>query len=102
MLCLCTSFLNNSLPVTRRSRPCVQDSTPETRRLRKSPKKRKSLTRHVLLLWKRLTRPARPRRSRRFSFLPEGFIRVETPQTQTEKSSSPVMELSDVGQEGYA
>ncbi|RDB23354.1 hypothetical protein Hypma_009106 [Hypsizygus marmoreus] len=95
MFCLPISFFNNKTrirgsvrqPVRRgktlrpkyRGRPeLLRSAVPVAQRgPRRAAKRRTSFKRRLLLIWKRLTKPRRSRRSRRFSFMPEGFVRVE-------------------------
>ncbi|EDR14664.1 uncharacterized protein LACBIDRAFT_305516 [Laccaria bicolor S238N-H82] len=40
----------------------------------------KTFVRRVILFWKRIKEPKRPRHSRRFSFIPPGFVTVDPAQ----------------------
>ncbi|KAJ7334075.1 hypothetical protein DFH08DRAFT_298038 [Mycena albidolilacea] len=46
---------------------------PELHAIRVVRKPRKTFKRRIILLWKRLSGPSRPRASRRFSFMPPDF-----------------------------
>ncbi|KDR80527.1 hypothetical protein GALMADRAFT_264491 [Galerina marginata CBS 339.88] len=55
--------------------PC--SSLTQTAASKRQKTKRRSLKRLFIILWKRVTQPRFSRASRRFSFIPPGFTRVD-------------------------
>ncbi|KAF9499640.1 hypothetical protein BDN71DRAFT_1441795 [Pleurotus eryngii] len=69
----------------------------EPLRPRPQPKKQ-SLKRKMVLWWKRISRPSKPRQSGRFSFVPEDFVLVTLPATWSgSERRSRLWERNEVG-----
>ncbi|KAF4569758.1 hypothetical protein EYR40_008737 [Pleurotus pulmonarius] len=64
----------------KRSASMIAQREPLRPRPQPRPKKQ-SLGRKMVLWWKRISRPTKPRQSRRFSFVPEDFVLVTLPAT---------------------